>query len=238
MTRRLTLAALLAGLVLWTALVASLASQSDRVLWRNISPFVWLFSGVPVEATYIPTPVQSVQAATATFAGATTTATATLGTTLKSAANAVLIWDGLSSGANSGLYSPAAWVSGTITNTTTITATSQGAPRNGDYYRGEVVEFLAFFVKSSGCGSISIANGSNSNTATITSVNTAKAIVALTGMTANSTVTLDGAHSIEPNVQADVTLTNATTITANWKYDSTNSVPQSRTVGYCYVEFK
>ena len=51
----------LVGLWAWTGLVASMAAHPSGIVFRNLSPYVWFFQGVPVEATYTPSPLQSVQ---------------------------------------------------------------------------------------------------------------------------------------------------------------------------------
>ena len=68
-------------------------------------------------------------------------------------------------------------------------------------------------------------DAASSNTATITSVNTAKAVCLPLGFTMNSV----------GNGSARVSLTNATTVTANVENNDSNT--QTFTVGYVVVEF-
>jgi hypothetical protein len=49
---------------LW--MVGGLAVAPPLGVWRNLSPAAWLWQGVPVEATYNPTPLKSVQHVTCT----------------------------------------------------------------------------------------------------------------------------------------------------------------------------
>lgn len=79
-------------------------------------------------------------------------------------------------------------------------------------------------VKSIQSGTIAIANASSSNTATISSVNTAKSVAFLTGTTAGAS------NFAEANV--GLILTNATTVTAE---RATNT--GGATAYYTVVEF-
>jgi hypothetical protein len=234
--RRRPTAALLALLtfVLWGAVAPSLAPDLDRpeAQWRNLSPFTWLFQGVPVEATFIPTPIQSMQAVTATFAGGSATATATLTTALKSTSNALLFYQGHQTYGASGTPSNLLWARGTITNTTTITVTSGSTPAAGQYWRGQVIEFIGPFVRSGNCGSISISNGSNSNTATLTGVTAAKTAVAWTGGSASSSLTMTGSagDDTENTAESDLSLS-GTTLTGTWTWNGTTSHATGRVIG-------
>lgn len=64
MKPKLAVLAALVALWVWTSLVASIAVNPNGVVYRNLSPYVWFWRGVPVEATYTPgggTPIKSVQ---------------------------------------------------------------------------------------------------------------------------------------------------------------------------------
>lgn len=88
----------------------------------------------------------------------------------------------------------------------------------------DLTQFLPGAIKSIQRGTITIAGSSTSNTATITSVNTAKSIISLLGTASTETSTA--------NVLAHVALTNATTVTAT-RGGSTGSL----VVGYQVVEY-
>ena len=82
----------------------------------------------------------------------------------------------------------------------------------------------ASVIKSIQSGTIGISNGSASNTLTITSVSTAKAMITLQGVTTGGTLNSSKLARIE--------LTNATTITAT-RIGTSEDV----TIGYQVVEF-
>lgn len=93
-----------------------------------------------------------------------------------------------------------------LTNATTVTATrdqSGGVTESASFV---VVEFLPGVIKSVQRGTITIAGGATSNTAAITSVNTAKAFTTPLGST--TTAAADASNN------ARLATTNATTITA------------------------
>lgn len=238
-TRKLKAAFVVALLFLYTAGVSELSRNPDSVIFRNLSPFVWLFDGVPAQATYIPTPIQSISEVTATFSGGSTTATGTIGTTLVSASNAVLIYQGHYSSTASGIYAAQAFVRGAITSTSQVTATSGGTPSATSIWRGRVVEFVGTFVRGGACNTIAIANGSDSNTATLSITSAAKTIVVLEGGTTTSSLTFDGALGADVESEAQMNLSlSGTTLTATWQWNINNSRPASRVVGYCYVELR
>lgn len=82
-------------------------------------------------------------------------------------------------------------------------------------------------VKSIQSGTIAMANTDTSKTATITSVNTAKSMITLTGLSSTQ------GNTTYPHARmARVTLTNATTVTAD-----RGSGVDDLTVGYQVVEF-
>lgn len=78
-------------------------------------------------------------------------------------------------------------------------------------------------------GTITIGTGATSNTATITSVNTAKSVVHFLGFTTTWTTTYRGDRTFPR-----VALTNATTVTA---FRDSSDATFTVTVGYCVVEY-
>ena len=222
------------------ALWMSMAPSEWR--WRNPSPFVWLLGGVPLQATYTPTPIKSVQTVTVTFNGSQASNQAALNPALTSLANSVLTWEGTFAHTSGGFYSSAGFLIGTLSSVNAVTAnTGSGNPLNGSYYRGVVIEFLSNFVKSRACNTISIPNGSDSatNAAPFSpAVTVAKTWLTMTGGMTTSTIQLNGAADGEGQAQMDITLTNTTTATAFWQWNASTSRPQARQIGYCYVEFR
>ena len=88
----------------------------------------------------------------------------------------------------------------------------------------DMTQFLPGAIKSIQRGTIVIAAASASNTATITSVNTAKALITMLGAESTDTSVA--------NTMTRLALTNATTVTAS-RGGTTGSV----TVGYQVVEY-
>lgn len=197
--------------------------------YRNLSPFVWLFDS-PVYAGYIPTPVKSVQQVSVSVAAAAITGSATI--TAVVTGNSLIVYQGIFTDDSGNAFGCQDWMIGAFSSTTTITATKGSTCSTfNNNYKAVVIEFLGNFVKSSGNGVIAIADGSTSNTAPITSVNTAKMAVAYTGQK-NNTAALTTAR--EDFVT--VSWTNATTITA--ARGATSSNLNNLNAGYNYVEFK
>lgn len=101
----------------------------------------------------------------------------------------------------------------TLTNATTVTATVYTTGTGTDsFQRGYVVEFMPGVLKSAQYGNITIASSAASATATITAVNTAKALLLFCGHTS----TASGAYSATDikDLSAYMDLTNSTTVTA------------------------
>lgn len=125
-----------------------------------------------------------------------------------------------------------------LTNSTTVTAFT--ASSNGDtrVVHAVVIEFQPGAINSIQAGTIlladnSNASGTNSVTATITSVNTAKSFCIWLGGTLASV----GVGTLMYSVYSAVALTNATTVTAT----ANNSLSVAGTpwkVGYMVVEFR
>jgi len=109
----------------------------------------------------------------------------------------------------------------TLTNATTVTGVRAGGTGISRTYYGTVVQFAASAVNSLQSGTIAL----SSPTATITSVNTAKAVAVMTGFNSSTATT--------PNaVFPDLTLTNSTTVTATVTTGTTTNV------GWSALEFK
>jgi hypothetical protein len=181
-----------------------------------------------IGATFTPSMIKSIQQVTVTIPNGTLSATATITAIIPG--NTLLVYQGQDSPEPAYLLCSAAI--GSIQDATHIVATRPTACGNGaSNWNGVVVEFLGNFVKSQGCGNISIANAATSGAATITSVNTAKTIVEQTGMNLNPGSSAD----VPTEYLSALTLSNATTISASRQSASnTNTVNES--VGYCYLE--
>ncbi len=111
----------------------------------------------------------------------------------------------------------------TFTSSTVITASHDTAGQN--LAAGfQVIEYWPGIIRSVQRGTIVIANGTASNTATITTVNTTKSIVTFLGTTFTAIAAVDE--------RARLTLTNSTTVTAN-RVGTTDTV----TIGYQVVEY-
>lgn len=95
----------------------------------------------------------------------------------------------------------------TLTNSTTVTATRNSSSTTSIVINGCVVEFKSGVINSNQSGTISLVSAT-SNTATISSVNTSLAFVHFQGNTYSSST------AKPETVEARVTLTNSTTVTA------------------------
>lgn len=153
---------------------------------------------------------------------ASNTATITSVTT----ANSLIFWNGATNTAattNNNLIADVA-----LTNSTTVTATRTGTGANTCTARFVVVEFVPGVLTSVQRGTITIASGSTSNTATITSVSEDVAFFNCLGFrSANSSTERADA------VLATVDLTAATTVTATRAVNDSNDI----IVGYQVAEF-
>jgi hypothetical protein len=227
--KRVVLLLWLAVLCAWTGLVANFAQHHDGMVWRNLSPAVWFLQGVPLEATYTPSSVISIQSGSITITDTNTSNTATI-TSVGTTTSAVTFtgqWG--TDGANIIAYFGRV----DLTNATTVTATRADGTAGGTLTVGyQVVSFLPQFIKSLQKGTIVMTNGgSTSNTAIVTSVNTAKAFLLYGGTCSSDTVTSGNQVNALQNA---LTLTNATTVTAT----RNSSAGTGSTVGFTLVEFK
>ena len=107
MTRAFRILLLTAAVLAWTALVGRVASAPERIVFRALSPAAWLFSGVPVEATYLPTPFKSIQAVSVTISSGTSNVAAL--SVPVNLANTILVWGGQNSTDASGFHHGSGW---------------------------------------------------------------------------------------------------------------------------------
>ena len=164
--------------------------------------------------------VRSVQRGTITVAAATGTLTISAVDT----ANSVVSYlGGTTNGADVDISNQLARID--LTNATTITMTKIGT--GAGIFSVQCVEYWPGVVKSKQVGTIAL-NSVASNTATIATVNTAKSVCEQVGYTCAGTSYDSREH------MARITLTNATTVTANRQ--STSSL-FNITYGYQIVEF-
>lgn len=182
--------------------------------------------------SYIPTPIKSIQQVVISLTAGS--GTATLSTAVVPGAS-LLIFQGLVSNDNTAQLGFDDFATAVLTNSTTVTATRQGGGTWALTWYGVVIEYLQTFVKSVGGGTIAIADGASSNTATITAVDPAKTLVVCTGWQ-NANSNPSSAESKWVEVVGAVSLTNATTITGN--RGGTALSGTSCQVGYRYIEFK
>lgn len=113
-----------------------------------------------------------------------------------------------------------------LTNSTTVTATRDSSNSDTLTIKGIVIDPTAALVQSVQQGTISLAGGATSNTATITSVNTARSVVFCLGLKSNSAS--NSAFAFETGL----VLTNGTTVTATNANNADDIV-----VGYVVVQF-
>lgn len=118
-----------------------------------------------------------------------------------------------------------------LTNATTVTARVNTSSSQNIVVKGWVVELVAGSINSIQASTISVTgtSGVGTNTATITSVNTAKSIAIWLGATMGA----PGGNVCE--AWTNITLTNATTVTADYSIDGSLT---TAIVGYMVVEFK
>lgn len=230
MTRRLrSLAA--AALVVALGLLASLGARDvvTRVVFPDhavtFDPLGLL--GGRLEASYIPTVIKSVQSATMDLNGVTSkTSTITAVTT----ANSALFYLGSTCSGCSALNGVSyIFARCTLTNTTTVTCVNGGAVGVTNLASWHLVEFRGGVVKSVQRGSVALATAA-SQTATITSVNTAKSFVNFLGLENNDTAT-----AWQSGYMPKLVLTSATVVTATSGVANASSTTNN--VGYQVVEF-
>lgn len=157
--------------------------------------------------------ISSIQRGTITIAAGATTGTATISSVTTS--RAFLIICGYTTD-NTSENGAEVMPRITLTNATTITATRNTSDAVfGIVVRYVIIDPTSTLVESAQYGTITITSGTT-NTATITSVDTARSAVFYLGNTTNSTTNTFSRST-------GVTLTNATTVTANCESSSTTT---------------
>jgi hypothetical protein len=168
--------------------------------WRN--PFIWsqLFTGVPVLATYTPTPFRTVQLRTLAVSSVPTTndTITSVDTTWTVLVNMGAVWD-LSSSFNA--------IACFLTSSTNVACKVDPGGAGTGTARYAVLEFLPGIPKSVQACTISITNGNSSNTCTITSVSTSKSWLSYMGYRSTDS---NGASTSELGT---ISLTSGTTVT-------------------------
>ena len=219
---RILVGAVLCGLLL-LADVQLPASRSH--VWRNLSPWAWLFHGVVAEATFTPTPVKSITDIVVTLGPGAGSVSQTVAVRRLSS---LLVYSGQTH--DCGIQASSAWALGYISSDTTVTV-QRGAGDCTVVYTAQLVEYLPNFIRSQQCGSIQmVAAQSTGSAATGTTIVPAKTILAHTGIVTD----MSSAVQSQPAADQFVRLTKAaTTITAN---RATTTTRNTTTVGYCYVE--
>jgi hypothetical protein len=226
--KKLLMLVWLAVLCAWTGLVASFAQHHDGMVWRNLSPSVWLFQGVPLEATYTPSAVLSIQDGLVSISNTATSSTATI--TSVTTGNSVVVFVGQEGTDSSNSVADFGCLA--LTNATTVTGTRGGGVAGTLNIAFRVIQYLPQFIKSRQQSTITMTNGgSTTGTATITSVSTTKTAVAYGGSCSDNNVTSGNQVNA---TQARLTLTNATTVTATRNaINGTGSI-----VAFTALEFK
>lgn len=164
--------------------------------------------------------VKSVQPFTITIGSSQTSNTATI--TAVDTNNSIILWGGWQTTATSAAQGFSRL---TLTNSTTVTANRNTSATTSAIARGTVLELHPGSVAvAAQYGSITIGAGATSNTATITSVDTAKSALIFLG----STTTI---ATLTSSIPANVELTNSTTVTAA-RAGSTGTV----VVNFCVVQ--
>jgi hypothetical protein len=189
--------------------------------------------------SYIPRFWRQIVPISIAIPGGSTVASQSLTTALLNVSNAILIpQHSITHNAVSGLLDPFYTAYAVITNVSTISASVGAAGTGTVTWSGVLIEFIGSFIKSGASGTIAVADGSNSGTATITAVNTSNTILSCTGgYTTGPSLLMGGnvGNDITPFATFNVLLTNATTLTANWDASSNGNF-HGRAVGYSYVE--
>jgi hypothetical protein len=164
--------------------------------------------------SYIPTAIKSIQYGTVTIAGAAASGTATITSVTVNSSVVMMMGYKNADASNLGTGSTPSGLFAhvVLTDPTTVTATRFGTPGTSLLCPFIVVEFLPNLVKTRQTGTITIATGAQSNTASITAVVLNKAFMPYQGFLNKNTNTLDTTNP--QNNFFGLTLTNTTTITA------------------------
>lgn len=171
----------------------------------------WIFTGSDLGVTVgqwtLGSLLKGLKVGSITIADTVASNTATLSPAVV-LANSILIrtgWNADTTGGGNDIASNNAYLA--LTNTTTVTAT-RGATQWGLVTKFVLIEFVPGVIKSVQRGLITVADATQSNTDTITSVDTVKSCFFPLGTTNDTT----GTHG--PSVLGSLVLTNATTVTA------------------------
>ena len=166
--------------------------------------------------------IKSIQRGTIVIAAASASNTATIAAVATE--NTVVRWLGISYDTDGAVDERSAWAYLSLTNATTVTAT-RGATTGAATVSYEVTEFLPGVIRSVQRGTIFM-SAAASNTATITSVDTAKSMAYYNGTQSGDGFGYSSRYLIR------VVLTNATTVTAT-RGNATNNM----TMAYQVTEF-
>lgn len=151
---------------------------------------------------FVPSLIKSVQRGTITITSPATSNTATITSVAMANSRLRHLWSSVSSGGNFGQGA----ISLVLTNATTITATTQTDIGSTHVVSYEITEYWPGVLRSVQRNTITLGAAVTSNTATITSVNTAKSELSYLGEQSDEAQNADSF--------AKVVLTNATTVTA------------------------
>ncbi|MGE3278034.1 MAG: hypothetical protein AB7O67_23225 [Vicinamibacterales bacterium] len=227
--RRLASAALLL-LTLQGALSLVPPSLNDEGVWT--APSLWVFRATPVEATYRPSVIKSIQRGTITLTAAQSSNTATLSTSVTTA-NALAVFGGFTADTAVGFTNASTqklFIQVVLTDSTTVTASRNAAATTDSVVVPyQVIEFYRFALRQDVQRGVITLSGATSATATITSVTTAKALLVGAGWT-KADATGENSGRILPNL----VLTNSTTVTVA----TTASATAALTIPWQVAEFK
>lgn len=176
--------------------------------------------------TFAASAISNIQQGTITMTGAVTSNTATI--TSVTTTDSCCLCNGFTISANAATGFCASKV--VLTNATTVTATRAAASGTAVAYYTIITFASGVLNSSTQTGSINIANGGSSNTATITAVTASQSMVIWGGF--NSA---DGVNSLWSD-SVYLALTNGTTVTAT--ANSTVSGSTGTTIPFTIVEFK
>ncbi|MEO8678136.1 MAG: hypothetical protein ABI665_03765 [Vicinamibacterales bacterium] len=212
-------------LLAWTAIVGRVASEPDGLVWRNLSPTIWLFQGIPVEATYLPTPFKTIQALSITISSGALTGTGTLSPAVV-LANTVVASAGQTSDSSSGFHNGGGWAYCLPTATTTVTCT-RGVIGYTVVANVTVVEFAAGLMRSVQCNTVSL-SGLTGSIGLSPAVTASKAALFYTGITdsySTGSSTSDGDAMVRLSFNSGI-------VTATKAYGGA----YNNTVGFCVAE--
>lgn len=210
--------------------ILSGARLPEQTRWVNPH----LFSGTALEATYTPTPIQSITTFDLTVTTPTTTNTTAGGVINVNPSYSVLMSNAVGNDATAGQTPGASLLKGALAGDgQSVTVTRNACCGGGSpTYTGTVVQFITQFVKSRGCGTITMSGAATGDSSSFTSVTTAKTLLFYTGQTSDDGGSLNITNNALIKHKFKTTPT-ATVITASRSSNTDVSVS-----GFCYVEFK